>query len=316
MKKTILILSAVFMGLMTTQAKDVFKKYGFKKEILTLSRGKYLEVFKNDEFVQIGTVLLNTKTNKVVKLLQEDTTKTSYKSEFSSRFMTIDPLAEKHPEISPYAFCSNNPVNRVDPDGLDDYSVNQNGKIVFVNKTEDKTDRLIALGKNGKIEYDDKGNMTNSAFTANKGIFANQKESGETTYMSVKGNEQAKGLFEFLGENTTVEWGRISYGKNSNYLTTNNNPYDNGVETIAYEKLFNTGNSGLVKIIDHNHPDGDRPSGFPGGKGFVPKGEGDKAFAQWLYKNYPTNATNILLRVYNPLNKSYTKYNNKKILSE
>ena len=35
------------------------------------------------------------------------------------RFTTIDPLAEKNYNISPYAYCGNNPVNAVDPDGCD-----------------------------------------------------------------------------------------------------------------------------------------------------------------------------------------------------
>lgn len=35
------------------------------------------------------------------------------------RTTTIDPLAEKYYSISPYAWCGNNPVNRVDPDGMD-----------------------------------------------------------------------------------------------------------------------------------------------------------------------------------------------------
>lgn len=40
------------------------------------------------------------------------------------RFTTIDPLAEKYYHLSPYAYCANNPVNAVDPDGR---------RIVFVN---------------------------------------------------------------------------------------------------------------------------------------------------------------------------------------
>lgn len=35
------------------------------------------------------------------------------------RWMTPDPLSEKYYGISPYAFCNNNPVNFVDPDGED-----------------------------------------------------------------------------------------------------------------------------------------------------------------------------------------------------
>ncbi len=35
------------------------------------------------------------------------------------RFTTVDPLAEKHYSINPYAYCGNNPINRIDPDGRD-----------------------------------------------------------------------------------------------------------------------------------------------------------------------------------------------------
>ena len=35
------------------------------------------------------------------------------------RWMTPDPLSEKYYGVSPYAFCNNNPVNFVDPDGED-----------------------------------------------------------------------------------------------------------------------------------------------------------------------------------------------------
>lgn len=34
----------------------------------------------------------------------------------------MDPLAEKYYDISPYAWCGNNPVNRIDPDGMDYWS--------------------------------------------------------------------------------------------------------------------------------------------------------------------------------------------------
>jgi RHS repeat-associated protein len=35
------------------------------------------------------------------------------------RFTTMDPLAEKYYSVSPYAYCANNPVNNIDPDGKD-----------------------------------------------------------------------------------------------------------------------------------------------------------------------------------------------------
>lgn len=35
------------------------------------------------------------------------------------RFTTMDPLAEINYSVSPYAYCGNNPVNRIDPTGMD-----------------------------------------------------------------------------------------------------------------------------------------------------------------------------------------------------
>jgi RHS repeat-associated protein len=42
---------------------------------------------------------------------------TRYYSGIIPAFMTIDPLAEKYYSVSPYAYCMNNPVKYVDPDG-------------------------------------------------------------------------------------------------------------------------------------------------------------------------------------------------------
>ena len=40
------------------------------------------------------------------------------------RWDRVDPLCEKYYSVSPYAYCENNPVNTIDPDGR---------KVVFVN---------------------------------------------------------------------------------------------------------------------------------------------------------------------------------------
>jgi len=47
-----------------------------------------------------------------------------------ARWDRLDPLCEKNPGITPYHFCHNNPVNRVDPDGKDDY-FNSSGAYMY-----------------------------------------------------------------------------------------------------------------------------------------------------------------------------------------
>jgi hypothetical protein len=126
MRKISLLLGVLFIiSSQLIYAQDIFKQHGFDKKPLTLSNGHYKEFFPNEEVVQIGTVLLNTKTKKVVAFLDEDTTNVMYLPEFSSRWVSPDPLAAKFPEWTPYVFVKNNPIVRIDLDGREDFLVKQ-----------------------------------------------------------------------------------------------------------------------------------------------------------------------------------------------
>jgi RHS repeat-associated protein len=41
-----------------------------------------------------------------------------YYAAWLCRFVTVDPLQHKYPNLSPYAYCANNPVNLIDPTGM------------------------------------------------------------------------------------------------------------------------------------------------------------------------------------------------------
>ena len=61
----------------------------------------------------------------------------------TGRWDRIDPLCEKYYSTSPYAYCHNNPVNAIDPDGRDDYRFDsKTGTFSLMEKTNDKTDRV------------------------------------------------------------------------------------------------------------------------------------------------------------------------------
>ncbi len=70
-------------------------------------------------------------------------------------FLTMDPLCEKYYSISPYVYCANNPVNLIDPDGMDWYWINNDDK------------------KNRSLQYDPN-------VTKDSKLGENQKYAGET----------------------------------------------------------------------------------------------------------------------------------------
>lgn len=67
-----------------------------------------------------------------------------------SLWLSVDPLAEKYPGVSPYAYCLNNPLNIIDPDGRDIIIL-----IFGSNDTESGADHAsFAIGSNdNKLKY-------------------------------------------------------------------------------------------------------------------------------------------------------------------
>jgi RHS repeat-associated protein len=54
-----------------------------------------------------------------------------------SIWLSVDPMSDKYPNLTPYAYCANNPVILVDPDGRDWYEA-EDGKITWTNYTSQK----------------------------------------------------------------------------------------------------------------------------------------------------------------------------------
>ena len=56
------------------------------------------------------------------------------------RTTTMDPMCEKYYSTSPYAWCSNNPVNYIDPDGRDWYKNSDSTAVLWRNSHEETID--------------------------------------------------------------------------------------------------------------------------------------------------------------------------------
>jgi hypothetical protein len=115
-------------------AQNPYESIGKKEKVVGISEGKYIEFFKNEDIVQIGSTLMNVKTGKIVSFLPKDSTYQMPQANASGRFFAIDPLAEKYYNISPYAYVMNNPIKYFDPDGR--VVVDANGNIVVTSKND------------------------------------------------------------------------------------------------------------------------------------------------------------------------------------
>ena len=92
------------------------------------------------QYVPFGEVFIEQRNNKWNtpykfngKELDEETGLAYYHARYydprTSVWLSVDPLAEKYPNIGSYVYCANNPVKYVDPDGREwTYSTNANGK--------------------------------------------------------------------------------------------------------------------------------------------------------------------------------------------
>ncbi len=79
------------------------------------------------------------------------------------RFPTPDPLAEKYYSVSPYVYCDNNPMNRIDPDGRDSYLLiwfSKDNETGHAGIAVDNYKLQKVMDSKGKPVLDSKGNYT------------------------------------------------------------------------------------------------------------------------------------------------------------
>ena len=102
-----------------TDGYNPFQAYDKESKVLTLSNGLYEEFHDQDSIVLIGSAIFNTRTMKVVGIVEYDTlySEATLEPNVVSRWLSPDPLAAKYPFASPYNFVLNNPIYYTDPYG-------------------------------------------------------------------------------------------------------------------------------------------------------------------------------------------------------
>ena len=76
--------------------------------------------------------------------------------ELITMWLSVDPMADKYPGISPYAYCAWNPVKLVDPDGRDVWPTSGEAYQMILGTLPDEAREYVKLNNDGRI---DKGLM-------------------------------------------------------------------------------------------------------------------------------------------------------------
>jgi hypothetical protein len=175
-------------------------------------------------------VLFNTKSKQIVAFIETDTlySEATLEPDIVSRWISPDPLSEERSWISPYNYCQNNPISRIDEDGfLDtDFGIDENGKIKQIGPTNNEPDKLYATNKKGEktdTNGDKKVDETDAATVSDKSLLPGLSKtdgSGISKASTTNGNDAAN-VFKFAADHSKVEWAGFKYSgdKNSvNYM--------------------------------------------------------------------------------------------------
>ena len=208
--------------------------------------------------------------------------------------------------LTPYSYCGGNPVNNIDPDGMDQYDINGLGMVVNIIKDEQK-DAFYRVDRADDGSYHRTGAQLLLPYSTIS-AFGNGLDSDSMpyNYFIVNNTSAGTSLFEFFADNTSVEW--TIYGLTSlegNKISTVSSSHKAMYDASggAMQEFIFSGDYVVNEHI-HNHPSAnpvEMPSGLlPGDM------KGDVFFARDLN----TKLQNIHKEI-----PSYKLYVNKKYIN-
>ena len=187
-----------------------------------------------------------------------------------ARWTTSDPMSEKYYGISPYVYCLGNPISIIDPNGMDIWTMDEKGNVVWVKESDDH--RLYYMNNDGLLSDDyvsvsDRSILDDLTKTEAK-VDGGAKVSSHTSKTGI--NDIFK-VFKFASDKTKVEWavhrngdtytigtGHNSYSASSWEDYTNGKPNATvhshpGIKAAVDEETFSMGYGAPYRDTDWNN---------------------------------------------------------------
>ena len=193
--------------------------------------------------------------------------------ELMTMWLSVDPMADKYPSISTYAYCSWNPIKLVDPNGEDIYRLDvSTGSLKLYQKTKDKTDKIIA-GSYQCIGRAKTFKETCKSIVFSKGVLDGKenKDYSKTGFTSSNGTQgQATSVAKFISFNCYKELSGAAFrtkngSKELEVFSWTNNKYNSSDNPPNYSAP----SDGQIEFHFHTHcgkPDGTMGLGTPSKK--------------------------------------------------
>ena len=206
-----------------------------------------------------------------------------YYSSDLSIWLSVDPMADKYPSLSPYTYCADNPVKLVDPNGEDIWEINnETGKVT---RTKDNTQDVIRVVDNdGNVIKDKDGNLQTLSYKYGTIRHYTTKKDGYDVFR-IRGDGNGTDLFELMANNTNIEWSQFKTGiageQGLNFITTGHTDEGDPAATNLYNKQLQY--KYYIREFIHYHP-GRMP--VPSGMlGTIQEGTGDISFVSKINRN-------------------------------
>ena len=169
-----------------------------------------------------------------------------YDSDLMTGWLSVDPMADKYPSLSPYAYCAWNPIKLVDPDGEDAWEVDNNGYVKRTNGDGGINQQTVKFSNGTTKKFNGKNYHT---------IMNDLSNSDKNNVSRTMGNENMQDamadIFLTMADNTDVEWRMDRYSDNSYALgtwhKTNASPNVSSLSGGKFDDL------NIIALI-HSHP--------------------------------------------------------------
>ena len=182
-------------------------------------------------------------------------------SDFHARFLTTstglwqapDVHAGSYPWLSPWVFCNANPIKYVDPTGMDTYVISPWGSVSERIKNDEYDSLIMLFGASEK-----------ESPRLPSGTILEQKvepigDGKDCTYLTVNGDDNGTTLFQFLADNSEVEYSQLKCTTDEiselNYIgTSRKNDNEQAAGILIDNQLKKDGT--IIREHIHSHPSG------------------------------------------------------------